>query len=431
MRQWASWTVVALSLNAVACGATTQSREDGSGNTNWLKECDTDAECGDLSCACGLCRAACDGTTDCSLDPAQSCLSPMSAPSAPAPRSLREHRDETAYAHDMTVADDGTVSLVGGTDATTFDLTLAYPTFWLTQMSEEGAMLGTYREPPAEGQLNTGRSIALLRNDSLITLGTTYDGADTPFLRSFIQPSTVFNSWTASPGFTTLRADGSGGVFATGSRVLDEPNAPRPFTTAWMGRYDAELIRNGTPVLWEQERQGTDGSISNILVASSDANGALVVGGSLGTAADSNASEPYLARLDAAGNFLWEESVHLPEPIHCNATAVALLPDGGSLAAIGCGSRWVRAYEVSGAPRWERRFARGVTALAGLEDGGYVVALSGDAATVQRYDAQHRLIWQASKEGCERVERLAVRNGIVLALAGCSPGYSLSWYGDP
>ncbi len=51
-----------------------------SGNTNWLKPCVRDADCGtDLLCRCGVCSGACDGTLDCSLPPAEICVSRVGA----------------------------------------------------------------------------------------------------------------------------------------------------------------------------------------------------------------------------------------------------------------------------------------------------------------------------------------------------------------
>lgn len=151
----------------------------------------------------------------------------------------------------------------------------------------------------------------------------------------------------------------------------------------------------------------------------------------LGTSRNSNASEPYLARLDAEGNFTWEETVPLSELTHCYAGAVAFTTDGGSLGAINCGPFWVRSYAADGAVRWERRFAQPAAALLGMPDGGYVVALADGSATLRRFDAQHRLLWEHALPGCVVYNRLALENEGVLAMAACQEGYALSWLGDP
>jgi hypothetical protein len=312
---------------------------------------------------------------------------------------------------------------VGGTDVTSFDLTLTYPTFWLRLLDQQGEEIWTHSEPPTDGQPNTGRSVAPGPYGEIYALSTIYDGSDTPSIRRFQANSQLLESWNASPGFTTLRAQNLF-LYATGSKLIEFRDG-RPFTSAWVGRL------SGQDLVWQHERQGNEGSISNIVAASSDFDGNLVIGGSLGVSYESNASEPWLARLDHAGNFIWEESIPVTETTHCDANAVALTADGGSLAAIGCGPRWVRGYDANGAAQWEQRFPKGVTALAGLPDSGYVVALGGGTATLQRFDAQHRLVWEVTQPDCDLFERVAVTDEGVLALAGCKPGYVLSWFADP
>ncbi len=428
MRYEMKRVMLGLALLALACGETTQGREEHSGNTNWLKACDTDQECGELRCACGLCRTPCPGTTDCSLDPADSCVagSDMLSATGPAPVTLREHRDPAAYAEDLAIDASGNVILVGGTDRTTFDLTPSYPTFWASLLDEQGDELWSYRETPTEGEPNTGRSVAPGPYGEVLALQTIYDGSDTPLVRRFYANGSLMESWSGAPGFTTLRGAGAFGVFAAGSNLL-EMREGRPFTSAWVGRLDA----TGKDLLWQHEWQGTDGSVSNIVAASSNSDGELVVGGSLGVASDSNASEPWLARLDVEGTVRWQETVRVPELTHCDAGAVALTADGGSIAAIGCGALWVRGYDASGAVRWERRFANGATALAGMADGGYVAALGGGEARLQRFDSRHRLRWETTQPGCRAFERLAVTDEAVVALAGCDEGFVLSWFADP
>jgi hypothetical protein len=425
MSRWMHRAALALTLLPLACGATTRTQESDSGNTNWLKSCDTDQECGDLSCTCGKCRTACAGASDCSLPPADSCLAPASNnPGPPAPVTLREHRDPDSYANDLAIGDSNSILLVGGTDVANFDLSLIYPTFWLRVLDDQGEERWTYVEPPTDGQPNTGRSVAPGAYGEVLALSTIYDGSDTPAIRRFQANGQLLDNWTASPGYTALRSDQGGFLYATGSK-LNEFRDGRPFTAAWMGRLDAK------EAIWEHERSGTDGSISNIVASASDFDGNLVIGGSLGTAYENNASEPYLARLDHEGNFIWEESISLAEETHCDATAVALTKDGGSLAAIGCGPRWVRGYDLGGAVRWERRFAEEVTALAGLGDGGYVVALGGDEAVLRRFDAEHELLWEATQAGCTAFTRVAATAEGVVALAGCEPGFVVTWFADP
>jgi hypothetical protein len=333
--------------------------------------------------------------------------------------------------NDLALGADGSVTLVGGTEPVSADLSTIFRTFWLSQLDSAGDERWTYTEPPPQTEPNIGRSVVLTAENEVVALSTIYDGADTPELRRFDAAGERLATWTSEPGFNTLRSDGRGGYFAAGSQLVDRPTVPgRLATSAWVGRFDPPTITGAETPHWQQAREGLEGSISGILTATSNGTGDVVVGGSLGTATRSNASEPYLARLDQAGNFLWEHSVPLDEVTHCNTTAVAFLVDGASLAAIGCGALWLRAYEKNGDTRWERRFPTGITALAGLPDGGYAVALGGGNAVLARYDAQHRLLWSTQEAGCSAFNRLAVTDGTVVALATCE-GYVIDWFADP
>jgi hypothetical protein len=68
---WASMAVLGLSL---ACGKATMPLPDK--NTNWLKRCDADAECGSaLACLCGACSKSCKANSDCKgADPDATCV---------------------------------------------------------------------------------------------------------------------------------------------------------------------------------------------------------------------------------------------------------------------------------------------------------------------------------------------------------------------
>jgi hypothetical protein len=65
----------------LACAALLSSCENadpGAGsNTNWLRSCDKDADCGELSCLCGVCTAPCDDS--CPELPGAVCAAPASA----------------------------------------------------------------------------------------------------------------------------------------------------------------------------------------------------------------------------------------------------------------------------------------------------------------------------------------------------------------
>ncbi|HKY35726.1 MAG TPA: hypothetical protein VJN18_07305 [Polyangiaceae bacterium] len=424
---------------ALGCGGTTQGSERESGNTNWLKECTIDAQCGGaLMCLCGLCRTPCEGATLCDLEPERSCVAAQAdgAEPAPAPEVALESADAEAYATDLALLDDGSVVLVGGTDRMTLgSFAPTYPTFWLRRLHPDGSMAWDYTEPPLEpGNVGTGRSVAALPSGEVVALSTIYDGTDTPALRRFGGDGDLLESWSLDPGITTLRAAPGGELFGSGSRLIEDREG-RPFVSAWLGRIA------GQAMVWEWAREGSDGSISAVgALASSDA-GDLVVGGTLGIEQESNAAVPWLARFDASGTALWQQAIEPDQHSACLGTQVGMTASGASLAAVSsCAGPWVRAYDTAGKVLWERRFERTISALVGLDDGGYAIALGSmeswyqvdpPPATLLRFDAEHRLVWQVELEQCYSFERLVVAEEGLLALAGCPQGYALNLYADP
>jgi len=187
-RQWLP--ALALAGLALGCGGTTQSGERESGNTNWLKECTSDAPCGDsLSCLCGSCRTPCAGASVCELEPKASCVAAQANDStpAPAPEMSLESADPDAYGTDLTLLDNGSVALVGGTNRMMLgSYPPFYPTFWLRRLHPDGSTAWDYTEPPPDlSNIGTGRSVAALPSGELVALSTIYDGTDSPALRRF------------------------------------------------------------------------------------------------------------------------------------------------------------------------------------------------------------------------------------------------------
>jgi hypothetical protein len=432
------WLLALVGL-ALGCGGTTQGSERESGNTNWLKECTIDVQCGNaLACLCGLCRTPCEGATVCELEPERSCVAAQThdAAPAPAPEVTLESADAEAYATDLALIDDGSVVLVGGTDPMTLGLgPPAYPSFWLRRLGPDGSTAWDYTEPPSElGGVDTGRAVAALPSGELVALSTIYDGTDSPALRRFDGEGALLESWSLDAGISRLRAAPGGGLFGAGSRFIEDREG-RPFISAWLGRIA------GQELIWEQAREGSDGSISSVGDLASDAAGDVVVGGTLGIAQDSNAAVPWLGRFDAEGASLWEQAIEVDQYSACLDTQVSMSAGGASLAAVSsCAGPWLRSYDPAGSVLWERRFDRTITALAGLDDGGYAVGLGTregwyqsdpPPATLLRFDAEHRLAWQVELEECYLFERLVVAEEGLLALAGCPQGYALNLYTDP
>lgn len=60
MRRIAGWSILAAALMGAVAGCGGQSSGGGTDtNTNWLKRCDEDADCGGLACLCSVCTATC------------------------------------------------------------------------------------------------------------------------------------------------------------------------------------------------------------------------------------------------------------------------------------------------------------------------------------------------------------------------------------
>ncbi len=55
------------------CAGCSEPTPQVGGNTNWLRACDDDAECGELTCLCGRCSLACDDGAGCSAYPGATC----------------------------------------------------------------------------------------------------------------------------------------------------------------------------------------------------------------------------------------------------------------------------------------------------------------------------------------------------------------------
>lgn len=78
------WCVMVALLPA--CGGLTTSQDPGGddSSTHWLSRCDSDAECGELACLCGVCTEACTAAASCSaLDDEATCSGAAACDDAP------------------------------------------------------------------------------------------------------------------------------------------------------------------------------------------------------------------------------------------------------------------------------------------------------------------------------------------------------------
>jgi hypothetical protein len=83
MKRWQRWVVLGFVPWALASWASGCNRR-GDTQTNWLKTCDTNEDCGDLVCVCGVCTLECSEAADCAGTPAGVTCMPRSSPAVQA-----------------------------------------------------------------------------------------------------------------------------------------------------------------------------------------------------------------------------------------------------------------------------------------------------------------------------------------------------------
>jgi hypothetical protein len=166
IRQWAGFAVLGW------CGCATTTGDPGTDtNTNWVKSCESDAQCnGETSCECQICTLGCEKDEDCKglaesavcvPDPSgcspfeQICAAPNTSfedPPGDAPDAGGEDVncysarpsfavfDLDRYGRQVRVGDDDAIYVVGGQGRTPADLSVTFRHFWLAKFSPEGAL---------------------------------------------------------------------------------------------------------------------------------------------------------------------------------------------------------------------------------------------------------------------------------------------------
>jgi len=173
-------------------------------------------------------------------------------------------------------------------------------------------------------------------------------------------------------------------------------------STSGFGRTRLAALATDGTARWSVQLPSSGRGDPAALAALSD--GFLVAGN--GAASDRDAAHIWLARVDPAGQLVWEHSLD-GGPAVWRARAAAALPDGFAIAgevAPPDGSRTPQVWRLTsdGKVRWQRALADGqfINGLAAAADGGLVVVGStthGAGKTnvwVVRLDAQGDVVWQ-------------------------------------
>ena len=81
-------SVLSLALAGLSCGRHHRKIDS---STNWLRVCDSNAECGPLSCLCGVCNTTCSGDDGCGFCHGADCSLERRAKSRSMRRIRRNH----------------------------------------------------------------------------------------------------------------------------------------------------------------------------------------------------------------------------------------------------------------------------------------------------------------------------------------------------
>jgi hypothetical protein len=423
MKRYGAIILVGVLGLVAACGAeTTESSETG--NTNWLKECATDLDCGTLSCYCGTCREPCGEVVDCSQSPEQACVA-GSSPEAPPSVSTQVNvvpllEDDDTDVQDIALGAFSSVYVTGGKGKYQADFSDAYSDSWVARISYLGNTVWEVREPLPEAE-SIGISVAYDDNTSLDpvtmlstrfvdgerTRRRTFDGLEQPVADELLLPEFVV--------------------------VRPHPSQIRTFLGGFEGDHGLVTpvgeVTQGWPALF----MGTEGSRSSATDLAIASDGSVAIVGYVGRDPASNESEPFAGRVLSSGEWIWSFSFSASERAHCEARGVALLPNDVTLVAGECAGNWLRGISIDGAMLWEHYFEGRLGAIA-ASDTGYVVSMGTgtpgvDAqATLLAFDHSHQLLWRVDEPGCEAFHRLIIDDDAVVAVARCDDGVRLQRY---
>jgi hypothetical protein len=459
----------------LSCGAETDPGTDT--NTNWVRECTTDARCGEgTSCECELCTVGCDVDADCSeMAPDAVCLPDPSNCASAARICLppdMDFIDEGASSDDDAAVDprdsdaggsdndtdggvgdddvdtgvwsarptwstfdferagealivdpDGSIYVTGGQGRSSFDLSVVFENFWVARFSSAGEPQWEQIVPIADGNQSNGLGIALSSDGTITTVATLYDGNDTPLFQRYDSMGMLLGEFSLAPGIKWLATSPSGELVGAGLNLIEYRDG-RPYTELWVGGISEERIT------WQKTLRGVDGSSSfawDLAVTAES----VFVAGSQGTASDSNASNAWLgAGPLGSAEFDWE-LVPATGGGTGRTDTIALVPEGGVVVAGYGDLPFVHRYHADGNRVWERALDLRPSAIIAT-DAGYVIGYDFDgsdvdstSARIEFFDWDGVLVWRFEDSSCERVNDLVVDGPSLVALLSCNDSLGL------
>jgi hypothetical protein len=381
----------------VGCGG--QASVGGDTNTNWLKQCDEDVECGDqYSCMCGHCTMACQEDTDCSGQgrtavcevPEGSCEQPSLICRKPAPEEPEPGTDAgmDAGASSSDDVDASTSAMSDAVGCPQDPAACTEPPEIISFETSESALPGGGGEAELSWNVTGAASISLqsdrdaesrvVSGDTLtvsVTRTTAYtlvaeNGAGTAQRGLSVEVSArglvewIEQADEDSSEARGIATDDEGNVFVVGMVQMAAQDQP----DAFVARYDAftgELV-------WS-DQFGTDArDWANEVAVDGDGN-FYVVGyteGALGSSAADDSGAAFIVSYSPDGDSQWTRVISTPE--RDEAYGVAVVASG---SVVVCGQLesgrespqrgFVTSYDLSGEQLWIRE-------LGGGEGGGSV-----------------------------------------------------------
>jgi hypothetical protein len=458
MNLYKSFAFLGLALAVFACGGEAtrldeqgsggggsggRSNDDKNGSGGDSEEgvaCTTSAECGSLSCLCGVCQGECEGAVICSQAEGGVCVGNGPATEAVAKSAAFAVRPGQVQGNDIAPGPDGSVLVVGGATPVPIDFGTAYRDFWLARFDARGNPLWQVVEPQDETQ-SPGQSVTFGDDLLVITLSTRYVEGSRTLVRQFGIDGTRISDEQLDPELTIARQSPTDeGAWLAGSE-LSSTTGGRPFLRARVERLGVQTGQ------WPASFAGLTGSVSAVLALALDDEGNASVSGYLGIDAESNRSVPWVARLSPRGETIFETKIAVSDDSHCSADAIAVTTQGVTLSAGYCEGNWLKAFSPDGKLLWERRFPEPISALASLADGGYLVA-TGEAsnpngsfnpnddwtsahADLLAFDAEHHLLTRVTEPTCSPFHRILVTPDGVYTLASCGGELEIAKYDLP